>query len=81
MIPTVLLPQPLVASEKLNADVVCTDSVIDTCGPFYALVIYYWLTLSENWSQVTTKEYGGGGIRIHLRLEKMQYFLQRWADR
>ncbi len=37
---TVLLPQPLFASEKLNAGVVCTvdqyaDSVVDTGGPFY----------------------------------------------
>jgi hypothetical protein len=65
MILTVLLPQPLVASEKLNAGVVCTvgqyaDSVGDTGGPFYALVIREWLTLPENWSQMTTKEYGGG---------------------
>ncbi len=56
MIPNVLLPQPLDASEKLNAGVVCTvdqyaDSVVDTSGTFYALVIYDRLTLSENWPQ------------------------------
>jgi hypothetical protein len=52
----IFLLQPLDASEKLNPGVVCTvgqyaDSVVDTGGTFYDLVIYNRLTLSENWSQ------------------------------